>query len=212
MTTMYEAVIERSKNQLASLWTSQWGGRIDMEDNWIAEGSRFVSWEVKTPRTQDNWAFSMTLALVYGGISQRNPQILAQSICDYLNPLAEAGWHFKAENGYLNAYFEPTKLSDYIRRFGPINRGLLSGAYGLYRLAVLRQALESRGVEPASLDSSISEDTETRLGELLVAPESSEDWKRWLKRVEALTLEGKLHNMNKETEAVLLCLIKKLEI
>lgn len=209
---MYEAVIERSKAQLASMWTAEWGGRIDMEDNWIAEGSRFVSWEIKTPRPQDAWAFSMTLALVYGGISQRNPQQLAQLICDCLNPQTEAGWHFKAENGYINAYFEPTKLSDYLRRFGPINRSLLSGTYGLYRLAVLRQALESRGLTPASSEVSLSEDTEGRLGELLIAPESDADWKRWIKRVEQLTAEGKLRGMQQDTAQVLLALIKKLEI
>lgn len=209
---MYEAVIERSRAQLASLWTSQWGGRIDMEDNWIGEGSRFVSWEVKVPRAQDTWAFSMTLALVYGGISQKKPQELAIAICDYLNPLAEAGWHFKAENGYINAYFEPTKLIDYLRRFQAINRGLLSGSYGLYRLAVIRQALESRGILPAPDDCSLCEDTERRIGELLIAPESDEDWKKWIKRVEALTSEGKLFGMQVETEAVLLSLIKKLEI
>lgn len=209
---MYEAVIERSKAQLASLWTAQWGGRIDMEDNWIAEGSRFVSWEIKNPRAQDAWAFSMTLALVYGGISQKNPQQLAQTLCDYLNPQAEAGWHFKAENGYMNAYFEPTKLSDYLRRFSPVNRSLLTGVYGLYRLAVLRQALESRNVMAASNEMSLSEDTEKRLGELLIAPESDADWLRWIKKVEQLTAEGRLYNMAKETEQVLLALIKKLEI
>ncbi len=197
---MYESVKRQAKETLSAIWTGEMKGRIDMEDNWITESCRFVQWEIKNPRSQDTWAFSMTLALAVAGALEQNPQSLATTFASRLEALAEPGWHFIAESGYINAYFEPSCLEDYLRRGTGLDYEALSrvngGAYATYRLRVINKAMEAKGVKALDRRTHLEEGVINRFSDIFVKPNDDEGWEKWAKSVSKMTLEGKLRNLS----------------
>ena len=210
---MHEAVKALSINHLRQLWVSEFAGRIDMEDNWITEGCRFVKWEVKNPRKSDTWAFSMTLALAMSGITQSPPQPMAELLAARLSDSAEPGWTFVAENGYINAYFAPSRLAHYFRGRRSLQLALAEsvkgGAYALYRLDMIRSALLVKGVQPACEEALLSEDLIQRFGQLFDLPADAETAQAWSETVGKLTMEGKLVGLQPEEQGILLTFIQK---
>lgn len=184
-----------------------------MEDNWITEGCRFVKWEVKSPRKTDQWAFSITLALAMSGISQTHPQPMAERLAAILNDSAEPGWTFIAENGYVNAYFAPSRLSHYFRGDRSLQEEMIQdvkgGAYALYRLKMIRSALQARNVLPLEEDPHMSEGLVEGFGTLFDLPPDPESGVKWAEFVGKITTEGKLMTLSPEDQRILMTFIER---
>lgn len=209
---MYEGVKKQAKAVLSHIWTGELKGRIDMEDNWITESSRFIQWEIKNPRRQDAWAFSMTLALAVAGALESEAQVLAQKFARALEMSADPGWHFVAENGYINAYFEPSCLEDYLKRGVGLDYDALgkapSGAYATYRLRVINKAMEVKGVKPLDRRAHLEEGVINRFGDLFTKPSDDEGWEIWAKNVSKMTAEGRLRHMSPHEASALKAFIE----
>lgn len=197
-----------TRQALENLWVTVYGGRTDMEGNWITEGGRFVKWELRDARPGEPWQFSLTLAMALAGVLQEKPEVLADRLAAALTAQAPSGWVFSALGGYVNACFEPKTLTDYVKQGRIFTLADMAGvdgsAYALYRLAVLKKALLARGVEPLGLDEPLEKACQERFHNLFLMPQSAGDCQRWFKEVSQLTLSGKLRDLSEAEKRALL--------
>lgn len=212
---MHEAVKEKVIDQLKKLWVEHYQGKIDMEDNWITEGRRLITWEIKSPKKTDKWLFSIPLALPFAASLKESPTPIAQHIAEVLNAQAEAGWQFIAENAYVNGYFTPNNLRDYLGSRRLLKEELLltdEGAYALYRLEMIYQSLVVKGVKPAGEESVLTPTLLERFDHILQLPTSALERLKWAQAIGKLTSEGRLIDLSSEDQSLLMgfmeCVIK----
>lgn len=204
---MNEAVKDRALEKLKSLWVEHYKGKIDMEDNWITEGRRLITWEIKSPRKTDKWVFSIPLALPFGASIRCSPMPIAQHIAQVLSENTESGWQFVAENGYVNAYFTPRSLKDYLGERRLNKEDLLltdEGAYALYRLQMIEKSLRIKGTVPATQQTPMTSYMIEQFGPIFDLPQSGEALKKWASSVSKLTSEGRLIGLTEPDKALLL--------
>lgn len=183
------------------------------------EGS-FLKWAIRDGRFSDPWSYSVTIAMSLSALLKRPAEGIAEELADYLSKRAPSSWTFNSLNGYINAYFQPMCLSDFINGKEPFNwsvlKSLKNGNYAKYRLEVILRALEARGVG-ASSDSHLKTTLkEHPFGRLFDYPERSPEkgglsstvWEKWLDDVVQMTRQGLLRDLDLETEEILYAFIK----
>lgn len=197
-----------TRQTLEIIWVTTYGGRIDMEGNWITETGRFVKWELRDAKPGEPWQFSLTLAMALAGPLQEKPEVLAERLAAALTAQAPSGWVFGALGTYVNAYFEPRALKDYVkqdRRLKLADMQVLDGSgYVLYRLAVLKKALKARGVMPTGLLEPLEKEVLKRFHSLFLLPQDEAECQRWFKEVSQLTVSGRLLDLSEAEKGALL--------
>ncbi len=211
---MHDAVKAWVSKQLATLWVSEYGGRIDLEGNWITENSRAFKWELRAAKPHEAWQFSLSFCLALAAMRQESPVLMAENLSKRLTEEAPLGWAFEALNGYVNGYFRPHCLRDYLRKGFSLAKdlpeALEEGCYAVYRLEMLQKSLIARSVQPVDLDAPIPKACLERFSELFLRPDQPEEWRRWCLFVHRMTAEGKLIDLNETCQGVLLAFLNEI--
>lgn len=216
------------RSQLANACVKFYGMNINMDTNLNAslgeeiqtlEG-RVLKWAIRDSKVHEPWDFSITIAMSLAATGKGSSEEIAETLSRYLTEESDGPWNFINMKGYINAYFSPQCLSDYFEGKEEINwevlRKLKGGAYAYYRLTVIGQALEARGLslpEGQMLKCFLKEHP---LSLLFNYPEKSPAnwvegvplWEKWLEDVGEMTRLGYLRNLNREMEEILLTFIK----
>lgn len=205
---MHEAIKTWTRETLGKLWVSHYGGRFDMEGNWIAENGRVLNWELRSGKPQNEWEFAVSFCLALGAVLKKAPAELAEQVAEQLSAEAPAGWSFRASSGYVNAYFSPLSLQDFLRKNFRLPTDMPPGAdpdgYALYRLTMLHKALKARGVMPMSVEAPLSQTCLDKFTTLFLKPDLLTEWEQWCKFVSQMTAEGRLNALTPDCEAALL--------
>lgn len=209
---MHEAVKDWTRETLAKFWIRDYGGRVDMEGNWIAENGRVFTWELRGSKPQEEWAFAISFCLALAAIRKEPPMPLAEQLALKLTAEAPAGWSFIAANGYVNAYFSPLCLQDFLRRGFDITKDMpavvdLDG-YARYRLGMIRSALIARGIVPLPPEAPLSKDCLDRFSVLFLKPDTEDEWEKWCQFIRTMTSAGLLNHLTPDCEQALLTFVE----
>jgi hypothetical protein len=211
---MHAVVKKWVRTKLAELWVKEFSGRIDMEDNWIADTGRVVKWEIRDAKAHESWQFSITLGMTLGSIFKEAPDKWARFISEKLSEEAPVGWTFEPTNGFVNAYFKPYCLKDYLGSGFKLEVDIASNIaerdYAIYRLRIIQKSLIARGVQPSLLEEPIETVCLDRFAELFLPPETKEESQLWCKRVHHLTTEGKLIGLEVSSQSTLLAFLNEI--
>lgn len=211
---MHDAVKSWVRAQLAGLWVSEYGGRIDMEGNWITEQGRVFKWELRAAKPQEAWQFSLSFCLALAAMRQESPVQLAEGLAKRLTADAPLGWTFEALNGYVNGYFRPHCLRDYLRKGFSVAKDLPleleEAPYAVYRLQMLQKSLRVRDIQPLDLDAPIPKACLERFSEVFLRPDQPEEWRKWCQFIHRMTVEGKLINLDETCQSVLLAFLNEI--
>lgn len=211
---MHAVVKQWVRTKLAELWVKEFSGRIDMEDNWIADTGRVIKWEIKDAKAQESWQFSITLGMTLGSIFKEAPDKWAQFISEKLSANAPIGWVFEPTNGFVNAYFKPYCLKDYLRSGFKAEVDIASNIaerdYAIYRLRIIQKSLIARGVQPSLIEEPIDAVCLDRFSDLFLPPETKDECQLWCKNVHSMTAEGKLIGLEAHSQSTLLAFLNEI--
>lgn len=211
---MHESAKKFARETLTEIWVNTYSGHLDMEGNWIASNGRVVKWELRDGKAHEPWCFSISLAMGLAALLKASPQDIAEDLAEALSQKCSNGWSYQAVSGYVNAYFVPNSLADYGRAAFKVdfaNLQSIEGAqYAQYRLEGIRKALISRGVKPFQLDEPLPESSLLLWGDLFLIPQSEQEWALWVKRVNQMTAEGRLIDLEPSAQSALLTFLNEI--
>lgn len=215
-------------NQAAKSWVrlelengciSLYGMGKNASGEMLTEEGKTIKWAIRDSKPHEPWAFSITIAMSLAAVLKRPAETVAAELAQYLSGHHLGPWAFVSVKGYINASFKPKCLRDYLEGKDKLNwdrlKDLRGGSYAYYRLKVLKQALEVRGLLSES-DFILDKTIEGHPFDLLFnyperqpvhGGEQLELWESWLNEVSALTRLGYLRNLNNATEEMLLAFI-----
>lgn len=208
------------RSQLGSACVSLYGMVLNGEGEIMTQEATLLKWAIRDSKAHEPWSFSITLAMNLAAAVKRPPEEIAEELMQYLRANTSGPWTFIGAKGYINVYFKPISLRDYIEGKDDFNweglEALKGGCYGKYRLQVMKRALEARGivvVPEAILEKPLKEHPFKDLfnypeKQPTAAAQSVEEWETWLSVVVDMTRLGYLRHLNPETEEILLTFIK----
>lgn len=195
---MHEAIKEWASAKLTACFVEDYEGTVNEAGSWQMPNGQLVKWEIKETKVPDagSLAFSTAVAFALAGALKRDPVLLAEELSQKLTETAPRAWSFSALNGYINAYFQPSSLSDYgydrVKSIENTLEDMVGGEYALYRLKVLRRSLVAKKVVPLPLEAELSNACTERFSSLFLMPTTALEWQKWVIQVEKMTVDGKL--------------------
>jgi hypothetical protein len=214
---MHEAIKQWASQRLTACFLEDYEGTVNEEGNWQLANGKMVKWEIKETKLPDTetlaraLAFSMIGTFALASALKRDPHLLAEELSQKLTETAPHAWSFFALKGYINAYFQPSCLSDYgfvgIKDVQNTLGDLVSGEYALYRLKVLQKSLMAKKVVPLSLEEPLSNASIQRFGHLFLMPTTPLEWQRWVSQVEKMTVDGTLIGLDDQMSSALLAFL-----
>lgn len=211
---------DRVKCQLEKGCFSLYGIGLDACGELVNREGKPLKWAFRDSKAHEPWSFSITIAMSLAPVVKRPAEVVAEELIFYLREKIAGPWRFCSAKGYINVYFKPKCLRDYLEDKEAFNwqalETLRDGSYVHYRLQVLQRALEARGVGWAAEDIWDRPLNEHGLSVLFDFPEKSnaceaqwvKPWEKWLTEVVGMTRVGHLRNLSTDGEEVLLSFIK----
>lgn len=195
---------------------------------------KLLKWAIRDSKPHEPWVFSITLAMSLSSFVKETSEEIAQRLAQGLTEKNCESWVFKGQGGYINVYFEPRHIEDYLVGKEPPNWEILkemeNGPYAYYRLHIILKALEVRGVSAEKtglrpeFEGKIPNESEIckcplnqhPLHELFNYPDmpvqastaSAEAWEKWLDTVVDMTRRGNLSSLDREMETLLMVFLK----
>lgn len=229
---MHEAVKQWASERLTACFLEDYEGTVNDDGNWQMPNGKLVKWEIKETKVPDAGAlafsmtralafsmtgalaFSMTGALALAGSLKRDPVLIAEALSQKLTETAPRAWSFSPLKGYINAYFQPSCLSDYgfvgVKHIEDTLEEMVGGEYALYRLNVLRRSLIAKNVAPLPLEAELSKACIQRFSTLFLMPTTAFDWQKWVLQIEKMTIDGKLVGLDAHLSSALLTFLTEI--
>jgi hypothetical protein len=229
---MHEAVKQWASARLTTCFIEDYEGLVNEDGSWQMPNGKFVKWEIKETKVPDagtlafstagtlgfstagSLRFSTTVAFALAGALKRDPILLAEELSQKLTETAPRAWSFSPLKGYINAYFQPSSLSDYgfdgIKGIENTLEDMVGGEYALYRLKVLKRSLVAKKVVPLPLEAELSNACIQRFSSLFLMPTTPLDWQKWVIQVEKMTADGKLVDIDAHMLSALLAFLAQI--
>ncbi len=213
---MHEAIKEWASARLTTCFVEDYEGTVNEDGSWKMPTGQLVKWEIKETKVPEAGAlaFSMTGAFALAGALKRDPVLLAEELSQKLTETAPRAWSFSALKGYINAYFQPSSLSDYgfdrVKSIENTLEDVVGGEYALYRLKVIRRSLVAKKVVPLPLEAELSNACVQRFSSLFLMPTTALEWQKWVIQVEKMTVDGKLVGIDAHMLSALLAFLAQI--
>ncbi len=217
---MNQPIKDRVRYELGQICNMAYGTGFNEVGEIQTSDGKLLKWAIRDSKAHEDWYFSITLAMALSAFVQQSAEEIAGGLARDLAERTHGPWRFMVVCGYINVYFEPRFIHEYIDYKEPLDwealKALKGGTYAYYRLHTILKALKARGTvakEDKILEQQLKEHPLHRLFNYPdISPRTSQNaeasWEKWINTIEDMTRLGYLRGLDREMETTLMEFLK----